>query len=184
MRVGVACLWLASCGFGKTLSGGTPIDAAEIDAPPDAPDAASNVCSTAGLTCGATASLIACSGACWVGCIESTVFATAKQRCIDWGGELMRNDTVDIQTCMNTTFLTGTARGLGLEQASTATMVAMGWAWTNGAPLAYENWSGGQPSDNGGGEDGEEQCAYMSNPGGAWQDVSCIAQIGAFACRR
>ena len=41
------------------------------------------------------------------------------------------------------------------------------YIWVNGAPLDYENWSGGKPSDS----DGED-CVEVY-PGGTWNDKEC-----------
>jgi hypothetical protein len=177
----LAITGVAACGFSAPLGAEPDATAAAQDA---TVDGTANVCSTAHLQCSQPGVTLACGGDCWVGCKETTSFAIAKQRCIDWGGTIATIYSSSINQCVNANFQTGTARWIGLEQVAGAAMPTAGWSWSDGTLLAYTNWSGGQPSDGDGTEDGTEQCAYMSNPGGGWQDTACTDAIGAFICRR
>src|SRR6188768_3642559 len=130
MRSHAFLVLLGACEFGVAV----PSKVEDVDAAIDASD----VCSTAGLQCAQPGVTIACGDACWVGCRETTVYAVAKQRCTDWGGELARLDSDAEQQCVNTTFA-GSARWLGLEQATT-TVLLDGWAWGGTVAATYVNW--------------------------------------------
>ena len=47
------------------------------------------------------------------------------------------------------------------------------WGWADGASETYTNWSAGEPSNSGGGED----CAQLNWPleTGSWNDADCYA---------
>jgi hypothetical protein len=148
--------------------------------PPDA-----YVCSTAGLVCAGLVAMRTCNGACWVGCTGGVEEPLAAQRCAAWGGRLAPLQTQADYDCAHTVVLPGIASWTGFEQAPGQTSNLAGWSW-NGDGLAptFLNWSGGQPNDTDGNENGAEQCAYMSNPSGAWQDTPCTGSSQfAYSCR-
>ena len=194
-----SALAIAGCGFShgalsRDASGdddGPMIDAAidaSVDAAPDAaPDLGS--CNTTALTClGGTPVAVTCNGGCWVKCQQGVPVAnqaTASAQCAAWGGKLAPIRVQADNDCVATTLFLGQASWIGFEQNATATTKTAGWTWNNdGIAEAYTNWSGGQPNDNDGTENGEEQCAYMPTVG-TWQDIPCgDGGLFRFSCRR
>ena len=59
-------------------------------------------------------------------------------------------------------------------------LFSAGWAWTDGTPTEYVNWSEGEPSDPDGSEG--ENCVEMYMFNGKWNDVWCSAQNG-YICK-
>jgi hypothetical protein len=69
---------------------------------------------------------------------------------------------------------------IGLVQAPTATTPTAGWVWSNGS--TYFNWNPDvpEPDDNGGVENGEENCVVLNDAritmtSYGWFDVRCTA---------
>ncbi|ESO96412.1 hypothetical protein LOTGIDRAFT_159821 [Lottia gigantea] len=54
-----------------------------------------------------------------------------------------------------------------------------GWEWIDRTPLAYINWSDGQPDNNGNGED----CGAILTSTGKWSDFPCQNKT-AFICKK
>ncbi len=192
---------VAACAFHRgagALQDGPPagsdapaIDARMIDAPRDGsniiidapPDAFS--CSSAGLSCpGGGIGVAMCNGDCWVSCPATGDEPTAAAACQAWGGRLAPLQTQQDQDCVHLTVLPGKASWIGFEQANNASAVNTDWSWnSDGIAPTFLNWNGGQPNDGDGVEDGTEQCAYMSNPSGTWQDQPCSTSFANFSCR-
>jgi len=51
------------------------------------------------------------------------------------------------------------------------------WVWDDGSNVSYENWTGGQPDNHGGGEDCAE---YLAGEAGKWNDRSCSTNREAY----
>jgi hypothetical protein len=199
----VSVVAIAGCGFphGTLSRDDAPIVAdddaprmidAAIDAAADASiDAAPNLgsCNTTALTClGGTPVAVTCNAGCWVRCQQSTPVANepaAAAACAAWGGKLAPIRSQQDNDCVAITLFPSQSSWIGYEQDAAATMKGTGWSWNHdGVASSYTNWSSGQPNDNDGTENGEEQCAYMPT-NGTWQDVACSdASTYRFSCRR
>ena len=46
------------------------------------------------------------------------------------------------------------------------------WVWSNGEPVAYTNWSPGEPNDSAG-----EDCQQILWSGYAWNDLNCASAL-------
>jgi hypothetical protein len=191
MRWGVA-IALAGCGFRHGVVSDATHDSppdvaidARIDAAPDAPPDAVT-CPTLAVACPAgITTMVICNNACWASCTAQGDEPTASAACTAWGGRLAPLQTQADQDCVHLTVFPGAASWIGFEQSAGATTLTGGWTWnSDGITPSFTNWSGGQPNDGADGvENGEEQCAYMSNPSGAWQDTACSTLLFNFSCR-
>lgn len=173
--------------------GDAALDSAGEDAPPDS--GVLQACSTTGLVCPAGAqarvipascSIVAGNGACWVGCTNGGTFTrdVAEQACAGWGGHLGWINSATEETCLRATI--NGAIWLGLTQAPGQASPGAGWTWLGlGTTPVYLPWSGGQPNDGDGAENGLEQCAYATTTGASWQDETCaVAVLPRMTCRR
>jgi hypothetical protein len=165
---------------GSTFDGPITTIDASVDATPDAFE-----CTTTGLTCGGTVSTFTCGGDCWVGCATGVDHATARARCIAWGGVLAEVDDMTEQDCLDTSFVPAGAMHLGIVQPTGEASPEDGWVWesTNTTPV-YTHWNTGQPNDDDGNESDQEQCAYLANGSGTWHDTPCSFAASGFACRK
>jgi len=108
-------------------------------------------------------------------CSEELDWTTARDRCRDYGGELVTLDDSSEQTAIWEAIadvLGGVDTWLGYndrEEEGTFT-------WVDGSPNAYENWHANEPSDSG----GDEDCTHFSGDG-RWNDNSCARGM-AFVC--
>jgi hypothetical protein len=169
-------------------------DDAAIDAVPDArPDATvTSTCSASGLTClNGSVSAVSCNGACWVKCtIGGTAGAPvtepqAAALCDGWGGKLAPIRNASDQACVATTLFPSQASWIGFEQDVNATTLLGGWTWnSDGVAPSYTSWdTNGQPDDQNGSENGQEQCAFMPTTG-LWHDTDCFGTLYRFSCRK
>jgi hypothetical protein len=189
---------LAGCSFKATpVAGGAdapPSDDAHAvhDAPVDtgiSQIADAYVCSTVGLVCPDQAVRIKteCNGGCWVACQSNTAFtgeAQVAKLCTDWGGRLAPLRDANDQACVAQVVFPSQASWIGFTQADGQSTLTAGWSWdSDGIAPMYTHWDSGQPNDQNGSENGQEQCAYMTTSGG-WQDTTCSdSQFYRFSCR-
>jgi hypothetical protein len=180
-----AIVMCAACSFSSKVEHDELHDAAPLaDAGPDAPIDGPKTCSIDGLACAATAEIFTCNGACWASCPDRGTQISAAKTCSDWGGKLAPLPTQADHECAQNVVFAGLAGWIGLEQAASTGATEAGWSWNNdGVPPAIVRWGGGQPNDNDGTEDGNEQCAYISTSG-TWHDQGCTVEMANFACRR
>ena len=138
-------------------------------------------CTATGLTCeGASAGIRACDGTCLAFCNQGVTPTVAAARCAAWSGALVSVGSASELACL--TALPTNDAWLGLEQAPGSTQLDAGWTWADGTPGSGLPWKTGEPDDNGGIEDGEEQCSLLAG-GGVFLDVSC-ANTKPFLCER
>jgi hypothetical protein len=170
------------------------MDDAAIDAAPDAhPDATVTAsCSATGLTClNGSTSAVTCNGACWVKCTYDATSGTpvtepqASALCSAWGGKLAPIRDANDQACVGTTLFSSQASWIGFEQSVNASSLTGGWSWnSDGVTPTYTHWdTNGQPDDNNGSENGQEQCAFMPTTG-VWHDTDCFGTLYRFSCRK
>jgi hypothetical protein len=179
------------CFLGACLLGEPPpVDAsppehdAAIDAAPPI-DAMRLPCNTVGLDCGVgnPVTTFTCGGNCWVVCTQNVAADIARARCNSWGmGVLGQIDNLTEQTCVDDAQIGNMGTWIGLSQSATATTTGEGWTWNGVTPLSYTNWLGGKP-DDGGSENGSEQCAAMRFEDGRWDDQEC-GEAHDFMCER
>jgi hypothetical protein len=197
------CAWLVvgvvtwGCGFKPSPINGSDDamvgDAKEFhDAPVDqkiTPLLDAYECSTNNFTCPNQFVKIktTCNNGCWVGCQSTSAFTSETQvatLCTNWGGKLAPIRDVNDEACVAQVIFPSQASWIGFEQASGQSSVSAGWSWNSDAMTpAYTNWDNGQPNDQNGSENGQEQCAFMTTSGG-WQDVDCGDNtFYRFSCR-
>jgi hypothetical protein len=188
------CVAGVSCGTGTASDASidTAVDTAVaepdafvVDAPPpiDAPDAppidSAPVCVAAGLDC-PTATVFLCGSSCWAHCSTAKTRDAAATLCGAWGGHLGEIDDMAEQTCAAAK-LQGAFAWIGGVQQPGQTSPDAGWTWNGTRPMVFQSWAAGKP-DDGGGENGSEQCLNMQ-PSGPWDDVECN-RAQAFFCER
>jgi hypothetical protein len=163
-----------------------PIDAAPVDAEVDAPP--TPVCPTNPIP-GCTTVLLECGGstACYGVCTSpSASHAGAESNCVTWGGHLASVATIDEQNC-----IAAVVQGLGLDDVWVGLRQTggggptSGWGWTDGTPYgAYTHWHSGQPDDNNGSENGQEDCGDLeAGWSWDWNDDQCN-DPQAYVCER
>lgn len=67
---------------------------------------------------------------------------------------------------------------IGLYQKPGSDEPSGGWTWITGEPLAWSDWSPGEPNNANGGEDGAIFWNVGSGPTAKWDDVARNPQVG------
>ncbi|WP_158501641.1 lectin-like protein [Vitiosangium sp. GDMCC 1.1324] len=164
LLLGLAALFWSGCGGIAEAPGGV-----DAEAPPTEQRAAlttTDRCApspSAQVTSGDTVYYRYSTGKTW---------AAAKADCASMGGRL----AVPMSSSGNEAIRSLTSDVLayiGLSQLSNQSSPSAGWQTVEGDTPAYLNWNSGEPNDNGGGENNDQQCARMYGDTGKWDDVRC-----------
>lgn len=174
MRALIALLLLAGCDQLFNLEHLPEVHDALPDAAP---------CVTTGVACSGTLTAFVCDTTCFVSCTTHQNWGNANTICTNAGAELAVLDTQPLDGCVSSHLSENS--WMGLVQTPNQGDPAAMWSWLaagTAEPLAYTDWRTNEPNDNGGGENNEENCAFVANAGG-WIDYSCTATL-AFVCQR
>jgi hypothetical protein len=110
-------------------------------------------------------------------CLTQRTWADAEADCVAQGGHLVSIHGQPLQDDVAQTALAiaGDVFWLGgNDQAVEGT-----FAWTDGTPLDFTSWNGGEPNNYG----GNENCMQLAPwTGGLWNDLDC-ATPGRYVCR-
>jgi hypothetical protein len=136
-------------------------DAAPVaDAPTaDAPSPDADVCPGA--------SLNSANGHCYEYVAEAVTWLAARDACVNRGAYLATIADADENAFVST--LCGCDRWIGLNDL----LVEGTFVWVTGEPVAYTNWSPGEPSNN----SGVQHCVRMAADA-RWDDDECQAETG------
>jgi hypothetical protein len=103
-------------------------------------------------------------------CFQARPWADAEADCVAQGGHLLSlHDEGTHAVVLDAAW----ALGLGTWWIGASDLAEEGaWAWSDGSPMDYAPWAGGQPDDYA----GMEECATIVDwAGGAWNDLDCAA---------
>lgn len=109
-------------------------------------------------------------------CPSPGSWAEAELDCQARGGVLtaiedaQENDTLT-QAAAGLSDVMGADFWIGLSRSDDGT-----WAWVDGRPLSYTNWSAGSPGG------ANNDCAEMQLSNGQWNDSACSSQQQGFIC--
>jgi hypothetical protein len=110
---------------------------------------------------------------CYIQLMAPRDWTAARAACSLWGGHLVSiNDSAE-NTFVRTNFAAVSADSpwIGIHDSNTEGT----WEWVNGDPVAYTNWSAGQPDDAGGAQDWGQMLTA-----GTWAD--CGPACGTRSC--
>ncbi len=137
------------------------------------------------------ADAIACDGTLTSGrCVKAfkatVAFTAAEVACVGWGGHLVHiksaEDNTQIRGIANAVCGTGAQALIGLNDLQ----VEGKYTWTDGSPVTYTNWGGGQPDNCVGccsleGQ-GEDIVHVLDN--GHWNDLCSATALPCYVCDR
>lgn len=109
-------------------------------------------------------------------CVHPLPFAEAQADCEQQGGNLVSIHSQEEQDAMlQAASALGSARDfwIGLTDANDES----NFVWTDGSPVDYTNWGGGEPNDS-----NNEDCAQLTSWGG-WNDLNCEGWSLAYVCK-
>jgi len=105
-------------------------------------------------------------------CFTPRTYPEAEADCVDQGGHLVSiHEQAGFDEVVDGAFgVQGNSWWIGLDDS-----VDEGtFAWTDGTPLDFESWAGGEPNDANQAAD----CGHIADwAGGAWNDLPCDAEI-------
>jgi hypothetical protein len=104
---------------------------------------------------------------CYRSVATQVTFDAAESSCVVWGGHLASISSDQERNYL--LFLSSGDLWIGLH------FVGDSFVFTDGSPLIYENWGGGQPRG--------ENCVQMTISKGEWEDKPCSDEYG-FVCKR
>lgn len=173
--------WAAGCEFGASkvidarpfVADGPPADAAVV--PPDAPTCPAAPPGCTSFSCGTTTS-------CYYSCVDKRTFLGSQNRCLnirdgDRVGCLATIGSAAEQQCIFQRSNPGLPDfvWVGYRQAPGANLPQQLWTWSCGqSAYMHAPWGlgSGEPNDQDGSEDGDENCLGLGVLG-AWMDVDC-----------
>jgi hypothetical protein len=132
----------------------------------------------------------ACDGSVTGGrCVKATknylTWEQSEQACVTWGGHLVHvqsaDDTNNLRNLANQVCGNGAEAWIGLTDKD----MEYQFKWTDGQPVTYTNWSGGQPDNWAGGacaQTGEDAVHMLWN--GTWNDICIKDTRGCYLCDR
>lgn len=104
---------------------------------------------------------------------QNAAWPDALETCQSWGGSLVNIDSREeddlLGERMTTTFWIAAS-----DRVQEGQMF-----WSGGAPLAFSNWTQGQPDDF----QGREDCVVKTAPAGTWNDRPC-GNVFPYVCER
>ncbi len=103
-------------------------------------------------------------------CPEARAWEDAHQQCLNMGLDLaaFTDGAEEIHVSDTALGLWATTWWAGLNDVANEGA----WVWSNGEPVAYTNWSPGEPNDSGG-----EDCQQILWSGYAWNDLNCVSAL-------
>ncbi|MSQ84050.1 MAG: hypothetical protein EXR77_14400 [Myxococcales bacterium] len=198
-----ACLWFAvtgacedgdlctvgdTCTSNKCVAGPAKSCADTNPCTQDACDAKTGKCTfassaaAAAQVCDATLA----GGRCIKAFKTNQTFAAAEVECVKWGGHLVHvksaEDNTLVRGVANAVCGSGTQALIGLAD----TAVEGKYVWTNGSPMTFANWSGGQPDNctNCCSLAGQGEDIVHLMPDGKWNDLCAATALPCYVCDR
>jgi len=118
-------------------------------------------------------------------CTTALDWQAADDACAAYGYRLVTFDSAAEGEWVEATVLTypsGPAWWIGFTDRS----AEGSWAWADGSPVTYTNWSAGEPNNSHGGEcdntTTEEDCGMVRWSGSAWNDYPCTCTTEYSVC--
>lgn len=105
-------------------------------------------------------------------CFTLRNYTDAEADCVDQGGHLVsiHDQPTQDEVAVGAFSVMGYSWWIGLDDA----LEEGTYVWSDGTPLDFEFWAGGEPNDSGGSED----CGHLADwAGGAWNDIGCDAGL-------
>lgn len=140
---------------------------------------------TAGASVPACDGVVA-NGACFKALAVNLSWTQAQAGCVAWGGHLARISSAAENTSVRSIANTVCGAASTLWIGATDQFTEGAFVWTDGTPLTYTNWAGGEPNNCVGccsianaGEDGSQMLAS-----GQWNDVCVATAAACHVCRR
>lgn len=117
-------------------------------------------------------------------CTTPLDWQQSDDACAAYGYRLVTFDSAEEGEWVEATVLTypsGPSWWIGFSDAA----VEASWAWADGSPVAYTNWTPGEPNNSHGGEcvaATEEDCAMIRWNGTSWNDYPCACATEYSVC--